>query len=58
MGFVGVVQDKMTGYFAKLSFRSISALHAIILSSTYDQYACGKIIACALILNQNHNFPR
>jgi len=40
----------------KLSFRPISALHATISSSEYKSYACGKIPARALLLNENPNF--
>ncbi len=46
------------GYFEKLSFCPNSALRANILLSEYQIYACGKIFASVLILNQNPNFAR
>jgi hypothetical protein len=49
---------KNNGYLEKLSFCPNSALRAKILSSEYQIYACGKISARALILNQNPNFAR
>jgi hypothetical protein len=49
---------KTTGYLEKLSFCPNAALHAKMLSSEYQLYACRKILIRALILNQNHNFAR